>query len=168
MTTTSTAHQSFVDLAKHPKTERGPCAEAIDAVVERSDVIAHLTDVVAQFRNALLIPSLESKKVGDIGLRTLDPRTENCLDANVRGDQEVRVRQQTSYPSEPVQSARGGVEQSHEVARVFDASGKWGWKERPVSASNDSAYLASRIGREVLGSHRLSAARPKTSVKEID
>ena len=53
-------------------------------MVECGDVVPHLTDVVAQFRNALLIASLESKKVGDIGLRTLDPRTEDLLDANVR------------------------------------------------------------------------------------
>ena len=69
-----------LDFTKHSKTEREARTEAIDSVVERGDVVPHVTDVVAQFRDALLIASLESKKVGDIGLRTLDPRTEDRLD----------------------------------------------------------------------------------------
>ena len=52
-------------------------------MIKRSDVVGHITDVFAQLRKALLIAGLESKEVGNVGLCTLDPRTENRLDANV-------------------------------------------------------------------------------------
>ena len=73
-----------MDFTQQTETERHAGVQAIDPVIKRSDVVAHFTDVVAQFRNALLIAGLESKEVGNARLRTLDPRTENRLDANVR------------------------------------------------------------------------------------
>ena len=70
----------------------------------------------------------------------------------------MRVGKQPADAAEPMQSTRGGVEQSHQLVRVLNLAGECIRKECPVPATDDSAYLSSRVDREVLWAHEINVA----------
>jgi hypothetical protein len=73
-------------------------------VFHGDDVIGHLLSVVRLVRGAHLT-RLKSQQLRNIGLGAFDPGAEDRLQAKVRPDEEVRIRDEPTDASEAVDRA---------------------------------------------------------------
>jgi hypothetical protein len=154
--------QALVCLAQQSKAEREALTQPADPVVEGGEVVADLAHVVVEFADALLVAGLEPKQVDHIGLGALDPRTEHRFQSDIRGDQEMGVREEPADPAQPVEGAGCLLQQQNQVAGVLDVSREWCREERPVLAVGDASDDATTAGGEIFRSHPRNMLRAVT------
>jgi hypothetical protein len=83
-------------------------------VLHRHDVVADFGCIVSLLARWALA-RFEQEQLVDIGLGALDARAEDRFEPQVWPDQEVRVRDEPAYATEPVHGPGGLVQELHDL-----------------------------------------------------
>jgi len=122
-------------------------------MVQRGDVVAHLLHVISELAQTLVIARLVPQEISDIRLCSFDPRTQDGLESDIGGNEEVWVREQPADAAQPVQCSGGLIKLADQLVVVVDAAGERLGVVRPVAAVRDLARTPSGCRGKVLGPH---------------
>lgn len=129
--------------------------------------VAHLLDVIAQLADALVIARFEAQEIGDLRLRSFDPRTEDGLKSHVGQDEQVRVGKKAADTGEAVQGPGSVIQLTDEFVGVVQPSREGRGVIGHVALAWDVASLTAWCRRKVLHTHDRSHATLGLIVKEI-
>jgi hypothetical protein len=115
------AHQFFVQLGHQADGQRQGI-QALDAVIERGDVVANFPQVLrASFHRHARV---SGEQFSQGGLGAFDPAEIHRLALNKGPDQQVRVGQTTSFPGQPSENLVGIRQRPHKPRRPAQRRGK--------------------------------------------